>query len=70
MKVKSPHRCSRIQIMSRMGDWMIDMEEHIGAAVQSGAQDEQEVLEYVQKNMQIVDRNFIKEKYREIEGEL
>ena len=56
--------------MGRMKDWMIDMEEHIGEAVQSGAQDEQEVLEYVQKTMQIVDRNFIKEKYREIEGEL
>jgi len=57
-------------LMSRMGDWMIDMEEHIEEALQSGAKNEQEVLEYVQGTMQFVDSNFIKEKYREIEGEL
>jgi len=56
--------------MSRMGDWMIDMEEHIEEALQSGAKNEQEVFEYVQGTMQFVDSNFIKEKYREIEGEL
>ena len=48
--------------MGKVKSWMMDMEEQVDDAISSGiANSEDAVLEYVQDNMDIVDKNFVRE---------
>ncbi len=48
--------------MSKGKSWMMDMEEKVNDAISSGiANSEDAVLEYVQDNMDVVDKNFVRE---------
>jgi len=48
--------------MGKVKSWMMDMEEQVDDAISSGrANSEDAVLEYVQDNMEIVDKNFVRE---------
>ena len=48
--------------MGKVKSWMMDMEEQVDDAISSGrANSEDAVLEYVQDNMEIVDKRFVKE---------
>ena len=56
---------SRWELDKKMGkvkSWMMDMEEQVDDAISSGrANSEDAVLEYVQNNMEIVDKTFVRE---------
>jgi len=45
--------------MSKMMNWMMDMEEAADEALISGAKSKDDVLAYVRTNMMIVDSNYI-----------
>jgi len=48
--------------MGKVKSWMMDMEEQVDDAISyGGANSEDSVLEYVQDNMEIVDKNFVRE---------
>ena len=48
--------------MGKVKSWMMDMEEQVDDAISSGrANSEDAVLEYVQDNMEIVDKRFVRE---------
>ena len=48
--------------MGKVKSWMMDMEEQVDDAISSGrANSEDAVLEYVQNNMEIVDKTFVRE---------
>jgi hypothetical protein len=51
--------------MSAMKNWMMDMEDHIGAAVEAGATNENDVVAFVKANMKVVDENYVKNLYAE-----
>jgi len=55
--------------MGRMKDWMMDMEENIVSAIESGATTTNDVVAFAKTNMSIVDERFIAEKTEEIMGE-
>ena len=50
--------------MSKVGDWLIDHEENIGHALESGAKTTQDVIAYCKTNMRFVDESFIREQPR------
>lgn len=47
--------------MSRMKDWLMDMEEAFGEALQTKPKSLGEVLNYVYDKMQVVDDDFIRQ---------
>ena len=48
--------------MGKVKSWMMDMEEQVDDAISyGGANSEDSVLEYVQNNMEIVDKTFVRE---------
>ena len=51
--------------MSAMKNWMMDMEDNLGAAVEAGATNENDVLAFVKTNMRVVDENYVKNLYAE-----
>ena len=55
--------------MGRIKDWMMDMEENIVSAIESGATTTNDVVAFAKTNMSIVDERFIAEKTEEIMGE-
>ena len=55
--------------MGRVKDWMMDMEENIVFAIESGATTTNDVVAFAKTNMSIVDEKFIAEKTEEIMGE-
>ena len=55
--------------MGRIKDWMMDMEENIVSAIESGATTTNEVVAFAKTNMSIVDEKFIAEKTEEFMGE-
>ena len=55
--------------MGRIKDWMMDMEENIVAAIESGATTTNDVVAFAKTNMSIVDEKFIAEKTEEFMGE-
>jgi hypothetical protein len=56
--------------MSKMKNWMMDMEELIEESIAiNGVKNENDVLAYVKTNMSIVDENFVKEYTTKLLGE-
>ena len=55
--------------MGRIKDWMMDMEENIVSAIESGATPTNDVVAFAKTNMSIVDEKFIAEKTEEFMGE-
>ena len=55
--------------MSKIKNWMMDMEDNIVSAIESGATTTNDVVAFAKKNMSIVDEKFIAEKTEEIMGE-
>ena len=56
--------------MSKVKNWMMDMEDEIVFAIDSGAKTTDEVVGFVKTNMSIVDERFVAEKTEEIMGEI
>ena len=56
--------------MSKIKNWMMDMEELVEMSIICGAVNETDVLSYVKTNMAIVDEKFVKEHTTKIIGEL
>ena len=56
--------------MSRVGDWLIDHDENIGYALESGAKTTQDVIAYCKTNMRFVDEDYIREQLRLYAGEV
>jgi len=55
--------------MGKMKNWMMDMEDNIVSAIESGATTTNDVVAFAKMNMSIVDEKFIAEKTEEIMGE-
>jgi hypothetical protein len=56
--------------MSKMKNWMMDMEELIEESIAiNGVKNENDVLAYVKTNMDIVDEKFVKEYTTKLLGE-
>ena len=55
--------------MGTIKDWMMDMEENIVSAIESGATTTNDVVAFAKTNMSIVDEKFIAEKTEEFMGE-
>ncbi len=55
--------------MGKMKNWMMDMEDNIVSAIESGATTTNDVVAFAKTNMSIVDEKFIAEKTEEIMGE-
>ena len=51
--------------MSRMKNWMMEMEENTVSAIQNDAKNENDVLAYVKTNMNVVDKNYVRALYKE-----
>ena len=55
-------------LMSRMKDWMMDMEETTVDALEAGAKTVNDVLAYVNTEMATVDNAFVKKVVNELMG--
>ena len=56
--------------MSKMNNWMMDMEEYVVSAIEKGAENESDVLAYVKTNMFSVDDSYVSKLTTEIMGEV
>ena len=55
--------------MSKMSNWMIDMDEQIGLALETGANTTNSVIAFAKTNMHPVDEKYIERQMTEIMGE-
>ena len=55
--------------MSKMKNWVMDMEEYAVSAIENGAENESDVIAYVKTNMSSVDETYIAKITNEIMGE-
>ena len=56
--------------MSKMNNWMMDIEEQVVSASEMGAENESDVLAYVKTNMFYVDDSYVSKLTTEIMGEV
>jgi hypothetical protein len=56
--------------MSKMKDYMIDVEEQVIDAIAMGAKNESDVLAYVKTNMSLVDDAYVSKLTTEIMGKI
>jgi len=56
--------------MSKMNNWMMDIEEQVVSAIEMGAENESDVLAYVKTNMFYVDDLYVSKLTTEIMGEV
>jgi hypothetical protein len=56
--------------MSKMNNWMMDIEEQVVSAIEMGAENESDVLAYVKTNMFSVDDSYVSKLTTEIMGEV
>jgi len=56
--------------MSKMKNWMMDIEEQVVSAIEMGAKNESDVLTYVKTNMSLVDDAYVSKLTTEIMGEI
>ena len=54
--------------MSKMKNWMMDMEEYTVSAIESGATSTSDVVAFVNTNMSVVDEKFVVKKIKELMG--
>jgi|TARA_R110000787_G_scaffold285470_3_gene401337 hypothetical protein len=53
--------------MSKIKNWIMEMEEHIYDAIENGASNTSEVLTYVESKMNTVDKNYVSKVYQELD---
>ena len=51
--------------MSKVGDWLIDHEQTVGAAIDSGPTNIEDVVAYCNNNMEIVDESCVRNLFTE-----
>jgi hypothetical protein len=56
--------------MSKIKNWMMDMEEYVVSDIKMGAKNESDVLAYVKTNMFSVDDSYVSKLTTEIMGEV
>jgi len=56
--------------MSKMKNWMMDMEETVDAAVASDCYNIEDVITYCNENLTYVDEDYVKEYFESTNGEL
>jgi len=56
--------------MSKMKNWMMDMEETVDAAVASDCYNMEAVITYCDENLTYVDEDYVKEYFESTYGEL
>jgi hypothetical protein len=56
--------------MSKIKNWMMDIEEQVVSAIEMGAENESDVLAYVKTNMFYVDNSYVSKLTTEIMGEV
>ena len=56
--------------MSKMKNWMMDIEEQVVSAIEMGAENESDVLAYVKTNMFYVDNSYVSKLTTEIMGKI
>ena len=54
--------------MSKMNNWMMDIEEQVVSAIENGAENESDVLAYVKTNMFSVDDSYVSKFTTEMMG--
>ena len=54
--------------MSKMKNWMMDMEEYTVSAIECGATSTSEVVAFVNTKMSVVDEKFVVKKTKELMG--
>jgi len=54
--------------MGKMNNWIMDMEDNIVSAIESGATSTSDVVAFVNTNMSLVDEKFVAMKTQEIMG--
>ena len=54
--------------MSKMKNWMMDMEENVVSAIECGAKSTSDVVAFVNTNMSVVDEKFVVKKVKELMG--
>ena len=54
--------------MSKMKNWMMDMEENVVSAIECGAKSTSDVVAFVNTNMSVVDEKFVVKKIEELMG--
>ena len=52
--------------MSKIKNWIMEMEELIYDAIENGAGSIEEVSEYVESKMDVVDKNYVSKVYKEL----
>ena len=52
--------------MSKIKNWIMEMEELIYDAIENGAGSVEEVSEYVESKMEVVDKNYVSKVYKEL----
>ena len=55
--------------MSKVKNWMMEMEDEAVTALESGAKTENDVVAFVNTRMSIVDNDYVKKVAKEIMGE-
>ena len=56
--------------MSKMKNWMMDIEETVDAAVASDCYNIEDVITYCNENLTYVDEDYVKEYFESTNGEL
>ena len=56
--------------MSKMKNWMMDMEEAVDAAIHANCCNIEEVITYCNENLTYVDEDYVKEYFESTNGEL
>ena len=54
--------------MARVKDWLIDMEQAVGEALDRGLRDPKDILQYSKRVLGRVDENYIRECINQYEG--
>jgi hypothetical protein len=57
-------------VMSKIKNYMMDIEEQVVSAIEMGAKNESDVLAYVKTNMSLVDDAYVSKLTTEIMGEI
>ena len=55
--------------MSKIKNWIMEMEEHIYDAIENGASNISEVTLHVESNMDVVDKHYVNKVYEELKKE-
>ena len=63
------HNNSKRKDMSKIKNWIMEMEELIYDAIENGANNIEEVTSHVESNMDVVDKHYVSKVYKELKKE-